>query len=149
MKNSLVAIVSIVVICSFLPSFSRAQSSGCLIASTGTVYTTPDDVGLVNALLIAIFGGVKAYKSTPTTASVSACVSLKQTVWVAGTSPCRVCPSGYNVLNLITGCRSSSLEGFVAAPQIINCNLDEYSWSLGTAAGIFGLIIIRRKNLLK
>lgn len=149
MKYPFVSVVLAVITTSFLPVMARAQISGCLIASSKTVYTETENVGLINAVLAIIFGSVQAYKSSPSTSSTTACMSGQQTVWVAGSTPCRVCPSGYNVLNLVTGCNGSSLEGFVASPRIVACNLDDYSWALGTAAGIFGLIIIRRKNLLK
>ncbi|WP_230148358.1 hypothetical protein [Pedobacter sp. Bi27] len=30
--------------------------------------------------------------------------------------------------------------------QMVLCNLDDYSWTLGAAAGIFGVFVIRRRN---
>lgn len=30
--------------------------------------------------------------------------------------------------------------------QMVQCNLDDYSWPLATAAGLFGIFVIRRRN---
>ena len=131
----------------FLFSTPRAfAQTGCLISSTGNVYTTPDDVGLVNFLLIAIFGGVAAYKSTPYEPQYSACVSESRTQWTATASPCRVCPGGYNILNLVTGCSGTALDGSIATKSTVYCNLDDYTWTLGAIAGLFGVLVIRRRN---
>jgi hypothetical protein len=128
-------------------SCSSFAQTGCLV-STGNVYTSPDNVGLVNFLLIAIFGGVAAYKPTPFEPQYSACVSESRTQWTATSSPCRVCPSGYNVLNLLTGCSGTSLDGSIANKSTVYCDLDDHSWILGAAAGLFGVFVIRRRNKL-
>ncbi|WP_131535901.1 hypothetical protein [Pedobacter nototheniae] len=138
--------ILLIVVCLIVFSNNLQAAAGCLIPSTKTVYTQTDDVGLVNALLIAIFGGVQAYKPNPNEPQTSNCVANNQTVWVAGSSPCRVCPSGYNVLNLVTGCSGTALDGFVANSTVVQCNLDDYTLPLSLGAGLFGFMLIRKRN---
>lgn len=41
-----------------------------------------------------------------------------------------------------------SLTGTEVTYDVLNCNLDDYSWALGLGAGVFGVLVIRRRNKL-
>lgn len=133
-----------IILCLLLSSkFANAQ--GCLVNET--VYTTKAS-GVVDNLL-NLLGFPPGY-SGPSEPRVGACVSNLQKVWTAGASDCRACPTGFRVeligLNLVAVCDVTPTNGKVASSSIIYCNLDDYSLPLATAAGLFGIFVIRRRN---
>ncbi|KQN32538.1 hypothetical protein ASE92_18250 [Pedobacter sp. Leaf41] len=135
----------IIFLCS---QFSQAQS-GCLISSNATVYTEQDNNGLVNAVLALVFGGNPVYKANPNEPSVATCVNNSHKVWTATSQNCTVCPFGYsfNLLNVITGCQTTTYQGKVASSQILFCPLDDYTLPLTATAGLFGIFFIRKRKL--
>lgn len=138
----------ILLILFMLFSVRSSAQSGCLVASNNnTVYTQVEDSGLVNAVLSLVFGGNPVYKPNPNEPSISNCVSNSQTKWVPTTQNCTVCPGGYSysVLGLVTGCQTTTYTGKVASKTIVQCDLDDYSWLLATAAGACGFLFIRRQ----
>ena len=128
----------------YYSSYAQAPVHGCLIGAA--VHTAPDDLGLINVALVGIFGGTAAYKNSPTEPQTSACVNFSQTVWTNPAGACRVCPNGYNVLNLVTGCSGTANNGFIVTKSIVYCNLDDYTLPLAAAAGTLGLLVIRRRR---
>jgi len=133
-----------------LSSVKSNAQTGCLISSNNTVYTVQDNRGIITAVLALVFGGNPVYSASPNEPEVSVCVANSQTVWVATTQNCTVCPLGYSfsILGLVDGCQTTTYSGKVANATIVNCNLDDHSWLFGAAAGLFGIFIIRRRNKL-
>lgn len=130
-------------------SLSIKAQTGCLIP-TGQVYTVPEG-SLVNVVLAALLLG-PGYKGTPVN-QYSDCTNFSQTYYAPNTSMnCRVCPTtaGFTVVvpGVLVTCGVTPVDGKIATATIIPCNLDDYSWTLGAAAGIFGIFVIRRRNKL-
>ena len=143
----LILISLLFVATSFMSINVAFGQSGCLIPFNSTVYTEQDNQGLVNAVLAIVFGGNPVYKAMPNEPSLSACTANSQKKWVSGSQNCTVCPYGYSFnLGVITGCQTQTYQGKVATYTMVQCNLDNYSWALVTATGIFGLLIIRKRN---
>lgn len=68
---------------------------------------------------------------------------------------CQVCIGGTLTVNLpplasvclkLTAPFGFSTGAQYSNYQVVQCNLDDYSWAFSMAAGVFGLIIIRRKK---
>jgi len=71
---------------------------------------------------------------------------------------CSVCINGGSAIDIsligapVIVCSLSLLNnyppttGSYYSNYILNCNLDDYSWTLGAAAGLFGIFVIRRRN---
>lgn len=127
-----------------IPFFGKSQN-GCLVPG-GDVYTSAEG-SLVNAILGLLVG--PGYKGSPSPSS-TACVNYSMTVYVPDNSKnCRVCTGGgFSIVvpGVLVTCGTTQIDGKVAAPTIVPCNLDDYTWSLGLGAGVFGFILIRRKN---
>lgn len=126
-----------------LKANAQTPVKGCLVGAT--VHTSPDDLGLVNAAIAAIFGGIAAYKNSPNEPQISACINYSQTNWVNPAAACRVCPNGYSVLNLVTGCNGTAYDGNIVTKTIVSCDLDDYAHILVISLGVFGLSIISRR----
>lgn len=46
-------------------------------------------------------------------------------------------------------CLSGATQGYYSTNfNPVLCNLDDYTWTLGAAAGLFGVFVIRRRNKL-
>ena len=138
---------SVLLVLFTLFSIRSSAQSGCLVATNNTVYTTQENNALVNAVLASIFGGDPVYKPSPNEPSISACVSNSQTKWVVTAQNCTVCPNGYAGVAgvVVTGCQTTTYFGKVASRTIVQCDLDDYSWLLATAAGTLGFLFIRRQ----
>ena len=145
MKGYALLLLTILFYCSPL-----AAQTGCLVNTNSTVYTVQDNSGIINAVLAIVFGGNPVYQASPNEPSVSACIANSQKIWTPTTQNCTVCPLGYsfNFLGVVTGCETTTYIGKVANSSVVYCNLDDYSWTLGAAAGLFGVFIIRRRNKL-
>ena len=143
MKVSILVFLSLVI-------FSVPQASaqtGCLIPS-GQVYTVPEGA-LVNAVLSALLLG-PGYKGDPVN-QYSDCTNFTQTYYAPNNSlNCRVCPTTAGVRVVVPGvlvtCGVPVADGHIATASVISCNLDDHSWLFGAAAGLFGILIIRKRN---
>ncbi|MBO9673035.1 MAG: hypothetical protein J7577_06300 [Sphingobacteriaceae bacterium] len=125
-----------------IPTFSYAQGSatGCLITDGGAnnnkVYTSKT----VNLLT----GGYALYNNAPSI-SLSTDYCSWQTVSATGNT-CGVC-SLLGVCALgVCACLGTTSYGFEGEFNMVACNLDDYTWTLGAAAGLFGIFIIRNRN---
>jgi len=56
---------------------------------------------------------------------------------------CYVC----NSLISLGVCLDTPTQGFYSSNfNMVLCNLDDYTWTLGAAAGLFGIFVIRKRN---
>lgn len=120
-------------------------ADGCLIDNT-TVYPTKVTKGLLNVAVGALFGSSNLYYNT--SGSYSECGWTPATTGVS----CAICEGTYDEVNvlgiqLISGCSGIIKQGYQGVGfNIVNCNLDDYTWTFGAAAGLFGIFVIRRRN---
>jgi len=131
----MIKVAYIISIVSFFLTTNVKGADGCLIS--GTAYTS--QVGTSNVFL-----------ETPSNGP-----SVCYTGTLVGT--CEVCIGGILTINLpplASVClKLSPPYGFTSGSQysnytVVDCNLDDYSWTLGAAAGLFGVFVIRRRNKL-
>ncbi|RBQ10019.1 hypothetical protein [Pedobacter miscanthi] len=124
-----------------VPLFSKAD--GCRINTT--FYNIPASV-----LLGINLGSTLVAYTTPGTNS-NGC--YKGTV--SSAKSCYVCTGGGGVilavglgsaLEVITCSSGVATKGTYYSNYVLECNLDDYSLPLATAAGLFGIFVIRRRN---
>ncbi|ARS38492.1 hypothetical protein CA265_01845 [Sphingobacteriaceae bacterium GW460-11-11-14-LB5] len=130
MKECLLAIILLFTL-NPLSVTAQGTVDGCLL-SDNLVYT--DYTSLL---------GARLYSSTPTTS-----LSANYCSWTASsTVSCNVCFGAINALALL--CVGGPVVGGQRGVYtMVECNLDDHSWVLGAAAGLFGLFIIKRRNKL-
>lgn len=131
MKRCLLVIVLLFSLNS-LTVLAQGSANGCLL-SDNKVYT-------YKPLLSATM-----YNSSP---AIS--LSDNYCTWTPeSTTDCSVCFNGLiNALGLCIGLGSNTADGKSGIFTMVECNLDDYSWTLGAAAGLFGVFVIRRRNKL-
>jgi hypothetical protein len=125
-------------------------AEGCLIGSKlYTVAATPA-VGVVLAtdLQVYVIPSVTTdacFSGTSSTAKACfACEIGGRVMLVVGATPLLyvvTCEGG--ILGLYGATRGTYYSDYV-----LECNLDDYSWALGAAAGLFGVFVIKRRNKL-
>jgi len=127
--------------------FAQGSATGCLITSSNVVYTNKEGF-LINEVLKLLLGGNDSYAATSGVPLSSNYCSWTPTP--TGTINCGVCTNySLNVLGLVTGCQSGALlQGYAGTYTMVECNLDDYSWTLGAAAGLFGVFVIKRRSKL-
>ncbi len=127
-------------------------ADGCLVNSN--IYSNPAPT----ALNVNLFSDLKMYTSPGQSTS---CFSGT----VSSSTACYVCDQGGEIssavsigslLYLITcnkktnalglGPYYSALPGTYYSSYVLQCNLDDYSWALGSVAAACAFIIIRRKR---
>jgi len=122
-------------------------AEGCLIGPQ--LYT----VGATPALGVVLAADLQVYVGPPVTTDACfsgtsstskacfACVSGGKVVLVVGATPllyvvtCEGFPLGY-----------LATRGTYYSDYVLECNLDDHSWLFGAAAGLFGILIIRKRN---
>ncbi|KQM63930.1 hypothetical protein ASE74_12230 [Pedobacter sp. Leaf216] len=130
----------IIFICFAKPSFA---AEGCLVGNT--VY--PNFAGYSTVNLIPLSLGTKTfYITSPYSTAYGTCPG-----WVNINSSGGSCIYGNPTLGANLGGLQIAIcvacpTGTLVDYTFVNCNLDDYSWPLATAAGIFGIFIIRRRN---
>ncbi len=146
MKGYLLAIILLFTL-NPLSVTAQGTVNGCLITSSNVVYTDKEGF-LINEVLKLLLGGNDSYAATSGVPLSSNYCSWTPTP--TGTINCGVCTNySLNVLGLVTGCQSGALlQGYAGTYTMVQCNLDDHSWVLGAAAGLFGLFIIKRRNKL-
>jgi len=129
-------------ICFAKPSFA---AEGCLVGTT--VY--PNFAGYNTVNLIPLSLGTKTFYLTSPLSTVSGTCPG----WVNINSSGAACIYGNATLGINLG--GFQLAVCVACPTgtlvdytYINCNIDDYTWTFGAAAGLFGVLVIRRRNKL-
>lgn len=125
---------------------SLKAQSGCLVPG-GEVYTQPE-TDLVNVIIVLLFG--PAYRGTPTN-QYGPCINKVQNAYLPDNSRnCRVCRGGgFTVVipGVLATCGTPTIDGKIATLQVIQCDLDDYSWAFGASAAALGLILIRKRKL--
>jgi len=136
----------------FVPCKMFSQVVGetaCKSNVDGLIYRDPAS-GLVNGVLGLVLGPGYGSQVSGTFNQYGPCVSYKQYYYKPVGGACRICATGFvlNVVLLCNGVISTGTPGTLVEYDIIDCNLDDYSWTLGAAAGLFGVFLIRRRNKL-
>lgn len=129
--------------------FDAKAENGCLVLTENRVYTSKLDASLVSSVLALLLGTNPIYSAAPYVPLSNNCAS-----WSPTSTPknCRVCPNNnysfINVLgvNLISGCNIPYTLGNEGTFTMVQCNLDDYTFPLIAATGIFGLLVIRKRN---
>lgn len=114
-------------------AFAQGSATGCLL-SDNKVYTSYTSLA-----------GLRLYSDSP-----SAILSSNYCTWTSpSTVPCTVCFGTINAVGLLCiGIGSYTVNGQQGTFTMVECNLDDYTWTLGAAAGLFGVFVIRRRNKL-
>ncbi|WP_316736099.1 hypothetical protein [Pedobacter aquatilis] len=129
-------------------SFNKLSAAdGCLIGSN--IYTQHDN-GAIN---VSLFSSLELFNSVH--ANTNNCISgvTRGDCYscVSGGSPLLVVSVG-SLLTGITCANGLSLygatKGTYYSNYVLQCNLDDYSWALGSAAGVFGFVLLRRRKIL-
>ena len=138
--NMLRVLLVILFICTSKLSFS---AEGCMVGTT--VY--PNFAGYNSISLFPLTLGTKTfYVTSPYSTIVQTCPG-----WVNINSSGGICfygnpsigiPLGGYPLAICVGCPTGTLVDYT----YVICNLDDYSWTLGAAAGLFGVFVIKRRN---
>lgn len=124
---------------------------GCLIGSKlYTVGATPD-LGVVLATDLQVYVTPSITRdacfsgTSSTNKTCFACENGGKVILAVGATPLLyvvTCEGG------LLGLGYGATRGTYYSEYVLECNLDEYTWTLGAAAGIFGIFIIRKRNKL-
>ncbi len=116
--------------------FAQGTATGCLVPYYNSVYTS-------NAL--EVLGTSQLYNKTPSTP-----LSANYCSWTPSStaSSCVICDGtlGVDLLGIKICLLGSFRYGSEGTFTMVECNLDDYSWTFGAAAGLFGVFVIRRRN---
>jgi hypothetical protein len=139
MKFILVFIISI-----FLSRITFA-AEGCLVGNT--VY--PNFAGYSSVNLIPLSLGTKIfYVTSPYSTIEQTCPGWANINGSAGSciygNPTLGANLGGYQIAVCVSCPTGTLVDYT----YINCDLDDHSWLFGAAAGLFGILIIRKRNKL-
>ncbi|WP_406825691.1 hypothetical protein [Pedobacter sp. KACC 23697] len=119
-------------------SFAQGSASGCFIPYYNRVYTS-------NAL--EVLGSSQLFNNSP-----SVGLSTNYCSWTpsATASSCVICDGtlGLDVLGARVCLLGSFRYGSAGTFTMVECDLDDHTWLFGAAAGLFGILIIRKRNKL-
>jgi len=118
-------------------SFNAKSSLGCQIGNS--IFTTPN--GSLNVVIIVTIS-VRNFDNPSLSTLPNACPRATNIVPVSGGLGLTTCVANGNLLPLGTVVNYDRLD------PPVQCNLDDYTWALGAAAGFFGIFIIRKRNKL-
>ncbi len=116
-----------------LRTLAQGSATGCLLPDN-KVYTNYSSLS-----------GLRLYSnSTSTTLSSNYCR------WTsASTAPCTVCFGTINAAGLLCmGNGATTVSGQEGVFTMVQCDLDGHTWLFCAAAGLFGILIIRKRNIL-
>jgi len=119
-------------LCMLIPFIGKTQTvmqRVCYVVSENKIYTPV--VPILNTALLA-----NAYSTTCPDGSTSA-----TQVYLPSSS-------GSGTCTVLLGTTVVAFGVIRNSYTITNCNLDDYSWTLGAAAGLFGIFVIKRRNKL-
>jgi hypothetical protein len=124
-------------------------AEGCLIGSQlYTVGATPA-VGVVLATDLQVYVPPSVttdacFSGTSSTVKACfACVNGGSVILVVGATPLLyivTCEGGF------LGLGYGATRGTYYSDYVLECNLDDYSWTFAAAAGLFGVFVIKRRN---
>ncbi len=139
----------IIFVISIGTSTGALAAEGCLIGSKlYTVEATPD-VGVVLATDLKVYVTPSittdaCFSGTSSTAKACfACEDGGKVILVVGATPLLyvvTCEGGF------LGLGYGATRGTYYSDYVLECNLDDQSWFLGAAVGLFGIIIIRKRS---
>ncbi|WP_167293120.1 MULTISPECIES: hypothetical protein [unclassified Pedobacter] len=96
---------------------------------------------------LEVLGSSQLYNKSPSTS-----LSANYCSWTPSStaSSCVICDGtlGVDLFGIKICLLGSFRYGSEGTFTMVECNLDDHSWLLGAAAGLFGLLIIRRRNKL-
>lgn len=121
----------------FLPIIScygQGSATGCLIPGEQIVY--PD-----GALKVLSNGNSIYYETNPKSLDANYCYWTPPST----ANSCTVCTGlGLCIANVCL-CIGAQKDGYTGTFTMVECNLDDHSWLFGAAAGLFGILIIRKR----
>lgn len=118
-------------------------AEGCMVGTT--VY--PNFAGYNTVSLIPLSLGTKSfYVTSPLSTVIGTCpgyvnINSSGGSCFYGNPTLGVNLGGYQIA-VCVGCPSGTLVDYT----YVECNLDDHSWLFGAAAGLFGILIIRKRN---
>lgn len=140
---------SFLIIFILLSNCVSAQIEGCRIPGTNTIYPISNSTNYLLGVLtingVSIQLPIRIFKTNVTVETVISC-SIPH---LASANPLFPAACYYgtpaSILGIVT-CNDCLVGERVEYTTTLECNLDDYSWTLGAAAGLFGVFIIRRRN---
>lgn len=117
-------------------SFAQGSATGCLVPFYNRVYTS-------NTL--EILGTSQLFNNSP-----SIGLSSNYCSWTPSSTSasCVICDGVLGVD--LAGIKVCLLGQFRYGSQgtftMVECDLDDYSWTFGAVAGLFGVFVLRRRN---
>lgn len=137
-------------VCILFVEKARA-ADGCRISGGSLIYTSSNSyllgVDLGSGLSLALGG--KIYKLSPTINSTVSCtIPWAKIVDPPVINGCIYGNPSISVPGVSAVCLTCQYGDLVNYTSTVECNLDDYSWALGAAAGLFGVFVIRRRNKL-
>ncbi|TBO42173.1 hypothetical protein [Pedobacter kyonggii] len=113
--------------------FAGKSQTGCYVASENKIYFPVVSILTLNVALLS-----NSHSTTCPAGSTSA-----TQVYIPSPTGSAACSIVVSLTNL-TILNSGVMRGYT----ITNCNLDDYSWALGLGAGVFGFVLIKRRQKL-
>lgn len=148
MKGSFLAIIFLFFINPF-GAFAQGTVTGCMITGGTVIYTSSTQyllgVDLGGGLSLAL--GSYVYKLSPTISTNTSCtVNWASNVDLQSSGGCVYGSPTVSLPGLAAVCTNCLYGDLVTYIPTVECNLDHYSWAFGTAAGLLGIFVIRRRN---
>jgi hypothetical protein len=132
----------------FLFSPSLNAATGCKVPGSNIIYPNSNYYLLgvkVNGVTIGV--GQNVYNLTsPVYTDVSCVVPWANSYQLTGSGVCIYGSPAVAVPLVVSLCGDCVYGELVDYTTTTECNLDDYSWTLGAAAGFFGIFVIRRRN---
>jgi hypothetical protein len=119
-------------------SFNVRAALGCEIGNS--IYTTLNGNLTVTIILVTV--SVRNFDNPSLSTLPNACPRAVNIVPVNGGLGLTTCVANGNLLPLGTVVNYDRLD------PPVQCDLDDYTWTFGAAAGLFGVFVIRRRNKL-
>lgn len=121
---------------SIISCYGQGTATGCLIPFNNRVYTS-------NAL--EILGTSQLYNNSPYTP-----LSTDYCSWTPSSTAasCVVCDGtlGLDLVGIKICLFGTFRYGSEGTFTMVQCDLDDHSWLFGAAAGLFGLLVIRKRK---
>ncbi|WP_344848944.1 hypothetical protein [Pedobacter jeongneungensis] len=130
-------------------AFAQGTVTGCKVSGGNLIYTSSTQyllgVDLGGGLSLAL--GSYVYNLNPNiSTNVSCTVSWASNVSVQSSGGCVYGSPSVSLPGLAAVCTNCVYGDLVTYTPTLQCNLDDYSWTFGAAASIFGIFVIRRRN---
>lgn len=123
---------------------------GCKVIGGNTIYPNSNFYLLgvkVNGVTIGVASDIYNLTS-PLYTDVSCAVPWVNSYQTTGSGVCIYGSPAVAVPLVVSLCGDCVYGELVDYTTTVECNLDDHSWLFGAAAGLFGILIIRKRNKL-